>query len=195
MSKRLRRLMDHGRTIRSIGFDDAPFERGRRYANITGVICKATRFEGMVWGRVTQDGWNATREVVRLLETGKFLPQLHLVLLDGIAFGGFNIVDLPQLHAELGIPCVAVMRKQPDMRAIRHALQHLSKPEKRWDLIQQAGEIYQTGGCCFQVTGAEPDVIAELLPQLTHAGHIPEPIRMAHLIGSAVKTGESGKRA
>ena len=61
---------------------------------LVGAVCSGTRFEGMVFGRVRKDGWNATREIVRLLEGGKFLPQLHLVLLDGIAFGGFNVVDL-----------------------------------------------------------------------------------------------------
>jgi uncharacterized protein len=75
-----------GRTLRAVGFDDAPFVRGRRgdVVGLAGVVCAGTRFEGLVWGRVRQDGWDATAAIVHLLAGGKFLPQLHLVLTDGI---------------------------------------------------------------------------------------------------------------
>ena len=85
---KLSTLLARGRAIRAIGFDDAPFDHGRsRDVSVAGVVCSATRFEGMVWGRVRQDGWNATDAVLRMLVGGKFLPQLHLVLLDGIEDG------------------------------------------------------------------------------------------------------------
>jgi endonuclease V-like protein UPF0215 family len=103
-----------GRTLRVIGFDDVPWRhRASRSVGLVGVVCAGTRFEGMVYGRVRRDGWGATGQIVQLLSKGKFLPQLHLLLLDGIAFGGFNLVDLPRLAAELQRPCVAVMRKLP----------------------------------------------------------------------------------
>jgi hypothetical protein len=37
--------------------------------------------------------------------------------------------------------------------------------------------------------------MADALTQLTDTGHVPECLRLAHLIGSAVKTGTSGQRA
>ena len=50
-----------GRQVRVIGFDDAPFPRDHRgNIPVTGVVCAGTRFEGMVWGQVRRDGWNAT---------------------------------------------------------------------------------------------------------------------------------------
>jgi endonuclease V-like protein UPF0215 family len=90
------------RVIRVIGFDDAPFLRdsGASVA-IAGVVCAGTRFEGMVWGYVEADGWDATDVILKLLLGRKFLPQLHIVLLDGIAFGGFNVIDLPKLSEGL----------------------------------------------------------------------------------------------
>lgn len=115
--------------------------RGGR-AFITGVVCARTRFEGMVWGQVRQDGWNATDTICKLLEGGKFLPQLHIVLLDGIAFGGFNIVDLPKLQARLGLPSVAVIRRNPNLTKVRAALGKLSQPQRRLELLHRAGEIY-----------------------------------------------------
>ena len=102
------------RILRAVGFDDAPFVRRRKArVPVTGVVCAGTRFEGMVWGHLRQDGWDATDAIAGLLVGGKFLPQVHLVLLDGLSFGGFNLVDLPLLAARLGCPCVAVMRRPP----------------------------------------------------------------------------------
>jgi uncharacterized protein len=179
-----------------IGFDDGPFPR-RRGASVplVGVVCSGTRFEGLVWGRVRKDGWNATEEVCRLLERGKFLPQLHLVLLDGIAFGGFNVVDLPALAARLKSPCVAVMRRPPNLDAVEQALRRLPRAELRLARLRQAGPIHQLGGFTFQVQGAEPAFVAESLARVTDRGRVPEPLRLAHLIGAAVVRGESSHRA
>ncbi|WP_043431346.1 DUF99 family protein [Cystobacter fuscus] len=181
---------------RVVGFDDAPFARraGVR-VSLAGVVCAGTRFEGLVWGHVRRDGWTATDEVCRLLVGGKFLPQLHLVLLDGLAFGGFNLVDLPRLAHTLGKPCVAVMRRMPDLEAVERALRHLSRPRARLELLRRAGPIHQRGGFTFQVQGAEPEWVEEALQRLTDTGRVPEALRLAHLIGSAVMTGESSKRA
>jgi endonuclease V-like protein UPF0215 family len=185
-----------GRTLRAIGFDDAPFARGRRGAvGLAGVVCAGTRFEGLVWGVVRQDGWNATDVIVRLLAGGKFLPQLHLVLTDGIAFGGFNVVDLEALAAALGRPCVAVMRRPPDLQAVERAIRRLPRAERRLELIRRAGPVHRHGPFTFQVRGAEPDAIGRALARLTDRGAVPEPLRLAHLVAGAVRGGESGNRA
>jgi uncharacterized protein len=185
-----------GRTLRAIGFDDAPFVRGRRGpVGVAGVVCAETRFEGLVWTRVRQDGWDATDALVAALDGGKFLPQLHLVLLDGIAFGGFNIVDLPRLAAALARPCVAVMRRLPDLSAVEAAVRRLPRPERRLALLRAAGPIHRAGGFFFQVQGGDPETTGAALARLTDRGAVPEPLRLAHLVGAAVRTGESGHRA
>jgi uncharacterized protein len=184
------------RILRTIGFDDAPFTRGRRgEVAIAGAVCAGTRFEGLVWGAVRQDGWNATDALVSLLARGKFLPQLHLVLLDGIGFGGLNLVDLPALAARLGRPCVAVMRRPPDLAAMEAAIRRLPRPARRLALLARAGPIHRRGPFVFQVHGADPDATAAALARVTDRGHVPEPLRLAHLVGGAVRTGESGRRA
>ena len=54
---------------------------------------------------------------------------------------------------------------------------------------------FASGNYVFQVAGEAPDVIGPALNRLTDRGHVPEALRIAHLIGSAVRTGESGRRA
>jgi endonuclease V-like protein UPF0215 family len=185
-----------GRTLRAIGFDDAPFRRGRRApVPVAGVVCAGTRFEGLVWGALRQDGWNATRVLASLLRGGKFLPQLHLVLVDGIALGGFNVVDLEALAAAVGRPCAAVMRRAPDLDAVERALRRLPRPERRLEVLRRAGPVHRLGGFFFQVRGAGPEETAGALARITDRGAVPEPLRLAHLVGAAVVTGESGRRA
>jgi uncharacterized protein len=190
------RLPPPGRTLRAIGFDDAPFAR-RAGARVTlvGAVCAGTRFEGLVVGRVRRDGRGATDELCRLLVGGKFLPQLHLVLLDGLSFGGFNLVDLEALARRIGRPCVAVMRRPPDLAAVERAVRRLPRPERRLRVIERAGPVHLAPPFAFQVRGAAPGQVAEALARLTDRGHVPEPLRLAHLVGAAVVLGESGRRA
>ncbi|MEL6496092.1 MAG: DUF99 family protein [Cyanobacteria bacterium J06623_7] len=122
----LEALVRQKKQIRAIGFDDAPFERHQiEKVNLTGIVCANTRFEGMVWGAVEVDGDDANDIICQLLLQRKFLPQLHLVLLDGIGFGGFNLVDLPALAARLERPCVAMMRKLPNLEKMKQAMSRL----------------------------------------------------------------------
>lgn len=192
----LERLVSAGRTPRVIGFDDAPFERAAGSpVKVSGVVCAGTRMEGMVWGTATRDGADATDVLVDMLRTSKFHAQVHLVLLDGIAVGGFNVVDLPRLHAELSVPCVAVMRRQPDLAAVRQALARLPHAQRRLDLLERAGPIHESPPFVFQCVGASPTAVGRVLPLLTDRGHVPEALRLAHLIGAAVVLGQSGRRA
>ena len=192
----LGQLVQAGRTPCVLGIDDAPFERGSGGpVSIAGVVCHATRFEGMLWGEATQDGTDATEALIALVAGSKFAPQLHAVLLDGIALGGFNVVDLAALHDALGRPCIAVMRRWPDRDAMRRAMARLPEPEARWARVERAGPIHDCDGFVFQAAGAQPADAALLLGAVTDRGHVPEPLRLAHLIGSAVMTGVSSKRA
>lgn len=184
------------RQIRAVGFDDAPFSRLRGgRASVAGVVCAGTRFEGMVWGHLRQDGWNATEALAGLLLGGKFLAQIHLVLLDGISFGGFNVVDLPGLAGRVGRPCVAVLRRPPDLAAVARAVGRLPGPRRRLHLLARAGPVHARPPFHFQVAGGDPDEIGRALRRLTDRGNVPEALRLAHLVGAAVVRGVSGRRA
>lgn len=189
-------LIRSGKTLRVAGFDDAPFEkRPGAPVPLSAVICNGTRMEGMLWGTAHRDGDDATEVMARMLLGSKFHEQVHLILLDGLAIGGFNLVDLPALAERLDRPCAAVMRRRPDMAAIDRALDRFEDAERRRALIVRAGEIHERGPFCFQVMGTTPDAMGQALARLTDRGHVPEALRLAHLIGAAVITGESGRRA
>jgi endonuclease V-like protein UPF0215 family len=179
-----------------VGFDDAPFDQAcTQRVGLAGIVCSDTRFEGMVWGTVERDGRDATEVICGLLESGKFLPQLHALLLDGVTVGGLNVVGLGELARRLTLPCVAVLRRPPDLRAFAAALDQLPDADQRLQSLAEAGPVHRHREFYFQVRGAKPEQVGALLDRITDRGQVPEPLRLAHLVGSAVITGESGRRA
>lgn len=191
----LAQLRARGRAPRVIGFDDAPFDKRVDTAvNVAGVVCAGTRMEGLLWGTATRDGADATEVLAGMVRGSKFHDQLALVLLDGIAIGGMNLVDLPALAEALGLPVVAVMRKAPDLAAFDAVCARFDDAERRRALVRAAGPIH-TAAVPFQVAGVDPDTAAWALGALTVQGKVPEALRLAHLIGAAIRTGQSSRRA
>ena len=189
-------LLQRNRRIRVLGVDDGPFVRGQRKSvSVFGAVCAATRFEGLLTTKVRPDGFNATARLIDMISNSKFNDQLHAVLLDGITLGGFNVVDLGALHDALGYPVIAVMRKSPDFDAVYRVVDKLSSSQRRRRQMAAAGPVFEGDRVFFQVRGSEPQLVVDLLRWLTDVGHVPEPLRIAHLIGAGVVLGESGKRA
>jgi endonuclease V-like protein UPF0215 family len=137
-----------------IGFDDGPFAREHRGdVLLVGVVCSGTRVDGVVSGRIRRDGANATRVMIDLVRASQFGVHVQAVLLQGIAVGGFNVVDVHGLSLALRVPVLVVTRRLPDMAAVKRALFHgapLARPRvagaaRKWRLIEQAGTMEPLG--------------------------------------------------
>lgn len=179
-----------------IGFDDAPFRRDHRGdVLLVGAVFAGERLDGVLTGRVRRDGVNATRTVARLAGESRFRRHTQAVLLQGLAFAGFNVVDLHGLHETLGLPVLAVARHAPDLAAIRRALlEHVPGGARKWRLIQKAGPMEPMAGVHVQRAGIEPAAAERLLQASAIHGRLPEPLRVAHLIAGGIGTGESRHR-
>ena len=106
-----------------VGFDDAPFSRDHRgNVPVVGAVFARLRLEGVLCGRVRRDGANATDNLARLVATSKFARQLQLVMLQGIALAGFNVIDIAALHRALDLPILVVVRRRPRLDKVRSAL-------------------------------------------------------------------------
>lgn len=160
-----------------------------------GAVFAGLRLEGVLCGRVRRDGVNATRELIRLIGRSRYRRQLQLILLQGISLAGFNVVDIELLHRTLGIPVIAVVRRQPRMARVRTALlSRVRGGARKWRLLERLGPAEPLAGLWVQRGGIEPDVAGRVLARLAVAGTIPEPLRTAHLIAGAIATGQSRGR-
>jgi len=53
-------------------------------------------------------------------------------MLDGITFGGFNLVNIRKIFESTGVPVIVIMRKLPNFERIKKALKRFDDWEKRW---------------------------------------------------------------
>jgi hypothetical protein len=180
-----------------VGFDDAPFERAHRGdVMVVGAVYAAARLEGVLATRVRRDGANATRALAECVRRSRFRAQLHAVLLQGIAFAGFNVVDLAALHERLSLPVLVVARRKPDLAKIRRALlEHVPGGARKWRLIERAGPMEPAAGVWVQRAGLSPGEARSLVERFALNGRLPEPLRAAHLIAGGIASGESRHRA
>jgi endonuclease V-like protein UPF0215 family len=186
--------------IRILGIDDSPFEFGDGRSLVVGVLMRAPAYiEAVMKTEVTVDGSDATAQLVGMVSRSRYREQIHAIMLDGIALAGFNVVDIESLHASLGIPVVTVTRDPPDYGRIEVALRkHFDDWGDRLDLIKRLDlveietphkPLYACG------LGLGPAELRELVGISTVRGVLPEPVRAAHLIASAMVRGESRGRS
>lgn len=180
-----------------MAFDDAPFARDHRGdVLVVGTAYAGLRLEGVLSTRVRRDGANAARAVAARVRGSRFFAHTKILLFQGIALAGFNVIDIHGLHAALGIPVLVVARRAPGMAAIRQALfSRVRGAAKKWALIEKAGAMEPLSGVLVQRAGVSLAGAQEVLTRFTLEGKIPEPLRMAHLIAGGVTTGESRGRA
>ena len=178
-----------------VGFDDAPFAREHRGdVAVVGTVYAGLRLEGVLVGRVRRDGANATEVLARLVTGSKF-RQLQLILLQGIAVAGFNVVDVVALHRLAGLPVLAVSRRAPRFARIRSALlARVRGGARKWALIEKLGPMEKVGGVFVQRVGLSLAEAEAVVRSLAVHGSVPEPLRAAHLIAGALATGQSRGR-
>lgn len=180
-----------------VAFDDAPFAREHRGdVLVVGVAFAGPRIEGVLATRVRRDGANATARLAETVAASRFAGHAQLVLLQGIALAGFNVVDIHGLHAALGVPVLVVARRPPDLGAIRRALlSRVPGGARKWALIEKAGPMEPVAGVLVQRAGLSLPEAGGVVASLAVHGKIPEPLRVAHLVAGGVTTGHSRGRA
>ncbi len=180
--------------IRVVGVDDGAFEpRARGFVPVVGVVFRGGYWlDGVMYTKVKIDGLNATDKIASMILNSVHYKQLRVIMLDGITFAGFNIVDIKRLNAKTGLPVVAVSRVMPDFERIREALRNLPKNKKRWNAILNAGEVIEVpvggGGkkIFIQTSGVCKEDAVKIVKITSTRSHVPEALRVAHLIASGL---------
>ncbi|MBU4493387.1 MAG: DUF99 family protein [Nanoarchaeota archaeon] len=182
--------------IRVLGIDDGPFDKfNDKEVIVVGTVYRGGSFiDGVISTHVNVDGDDSTEKLVEMINKCKFKPQLQVILLDGIAVGGFNVVDVNDLNKKTKIPVIVVMRDYPDFKKIEKALTKLNHAEKI-KLLKKAGKVNQLGEIFVQAIGLTLKQAEEIIDITCTHSLLPEPLRVAHLIAGGVVDGESRGRA
>jgi endonuclease V-like protein UPF0215 family len=179
------------REIRILAVDDCPFiprQPGR--VNIIGVVFRGGNWlDGAMHTRIDIDGFDVTIRIVGMVCSSPHFKQLRIIMLDGITFAGFNIVDIHALFELTGLPVLALTREKVNIGDVKKALMNLDEWEKRLDLIDRAGcpQKIQVRGTELhvQMAGISREDVEKIVRISSTRGNIPEPLRVAHIIASA----------
>ncbi len=176
-----------------IGFDDAPFSPDHRgKVKVVGAVFANLRLDGVLVGEIEKDGFDSAEQLVTLVSESKYAEHVNLIMLQGISFGGFNIIDVFHLHNMLELPVMVVSRKSPDMDATHNALiSQIPDGEEKWSIIEKLGEMEVVGKVYIQRVGLSIEEAGSVIERFAIHSHIPEPIRVAHLIAGAIVEGQS----
>jgi uncharacterized protein len=182
--------------IRLLGIDDSPFTFKDDFSSVIGVVMRGGEYlECVLKDKVEIDGNDATKIVKKMIKNTRHKKQLKAMLLDGVALGGFNVVDIDEVYHSTNLPVITITRTKPSFNKIKTALEsNFDDWEKRWNIIK-SGELYMVetshNPIYVKFSGIDFEEAKEIIKLSTIRGVIPEPIRVAHLIASGIKRGES----
>src|SRR5437879_9904876 len=129
---------------RCIGIDACPLppktDDKVMHAPLLAVWLKGPQLHQLRTERITVDGLDATIKTKLLLKGSVHVP----VLLSGVTFGGFNLIDPWKIQKLCKAPVIVVVGSRPDNRAVKRALsRHFPDWQKRWDLIRSLGPLHK----------------------------------------------------
>jgi endonuclease V-like protein UPF0215 family len=180
--------------IRIIGVDDAPFiPHSKGKLVIVGVVFRGGYWiEGVTKTKITIDGLDATDNISSMIKESLHYKQLQLVMLNGIMFGGFNVINLNKLHLITKLPVISVIRKKPNFSAIKEAMRKIPFFNERWNNVINAGKIIESptkdnnSKIYFQAIGINSEDAHRIIRLTSTRSNIPEVLRVAHLIASGI---------
>jgi hypothetical protein len=191
---RERRIHSVKPEIRIVGVDDGVFvPRSRGMCDVIGVVFRGGYWlDGVMRTQVEVDGLDATEKIADMVTCSPHFGQLRIIMLDGVTFAGFNVVDTSQLFRKTGLPVIAVTREKPDFEDIRKALENLAFAEERWRAIGRADKIVKVitrrgeEAVYMQATGVAEDVAVRIVRSTATRSNVPEALRVAHLVASGL---------
>lgn len=187
--------------IRILGFDDGPFEpRSNSLVPVVGLVFRGGKFlDGALKTEVKVDGNEATDKIIKLINSSRHKQQLKVIMFDGITVAGFNMIDIKKINEKTKLPIIVINRKVPDLDKVKKALKRFDDFEERWQSTLNAGKIKEfrvkNKKVYYQSIGLEDEEAKEIIALSSTRSFIPEPLRVAHIIATAIVKGESGGRA
>ena len=189
--------------IRIIAWDDCRFKFHSKNVRIVGVVFRGGAFiDGLLSVVIKKDGVDATEKIATSILKSRHYDQLSLIMLDGISFAGFNLVDIKELYNKTKLPVMVLQRKKPDIAGFIKTLKIFQNYNKRKNIVKKAGKFYiyvkeykdKRNPIFYQKYGLTKEDAEKVLKITCIHSSIPEPLRVAHIIASGL-SGESSGRA
>ncbi len=173
------------------GFSRAPLSQSQR-ALLVCVLLQGPWIIDFRVNRILVDGLDASDRLSSMLRELCF----DVVMLAGVSFAGFNLIDPLLVFEEFHKPVIVISRTKPDNLAVKSALvRHFNDWHVRWSIFEKLGPIFEVISMpnkpplYVEVVGCDVDWARDLIRALAAVCRVPEPIRVARLIARGLTYG------
>jgi hypothetical protein len=140
--------------------------------------------------RIAVDGLDATDTLLDMLSG----VETDAIILGGVTFGGFNVVDVKQVNDEIGIPLIVFSAEHPNMQATLDALRkHFHDWRERWRRYEVLGpllslrigdwpEVY------YEAIGCSTELAEDVIRDQALTSRTPEVLRVANMIAKGLSS-------
>jgi endonuclease V-like protein UPF0215 family len=154
----------------------------------------ADRIESVAMGEFPVDGEDVTGYLAGWIGGLRTRPALQGVILGGITMAGLAVVDVAGLAERLELPVLVVTRRNPVASELAEALRAAGL-EHRLELLDWVPRAFGVGEGLYLAHAGTSRAEAERLVLSSIAkSRLPEPLRVAHLVGQAIVLRESRGR-
>jgi endonuclease V-like protein UPF0215 family len=178
------------RGLRAVGVEDGGFSRKslRPSSQTALLVCVLLQGPWVLDFRADQilvDGLDASEKLVCMLSGLCF----DAVMLAGVSFAGFNLVDPSLVFEEFHKPILVISRTKPDNLAVKSALvRHFDDWRVRWSIFEKLSPIFEVVSLpnepplYIEAVGCNVSWATDLIRASASVCRVPEPIRVAKLI-------------
>jgi len=169
-----------------VGVEDGSFQKNvTKKALLVAVLVTGSKIEQAKAFTITVDGLDATERLYANIRDWAF----DVLLLSGVSFAGFNLIDPVKVFEAFGKPIIIISRTKPNNKTVKRALQaHFEDWETRWAIFEKLGPVHKTvtlfgkQPIYLETVHADTEWAAQLVCALAFWGRLPEPLRVARLI-------------
>jgi endonuclease V-like protein UPF0215 family len=111
------------------------------------------------------------------------------ILLGGVTFAGFNIIDPHVLHQAFHVPVIVVIGVHPNNKSVKRALvRHFKDWPHRWRIIQSLGPLHRIrtvpseNPIYYEMFGCTTYEARKILKSWALVSRMPEPLRVASMV-------------
>jgi endonuclease V-like protein UPF0215 family len=184
------------REIRILGVDDGKIiPRKLKKSFIVGVVCRGgDGLEGVLKTKIEVDGFDATSRIIKMIKTSNHYNQIRVLMLNGLNFAGYNLVDVEKLFEKTKKPVIVINKNKTDVEQIGANLKNLNNWQYRIEMLKKAGEpipVEISGWNRFlyiQVFGIEVEDAKKIVKISSTFSDFPEPLRLANIVASALQS-------
>jgi endonuclease V-like protein UPF0215 family len=169
-----------------VGVDDGSFQKKvTKKALLVAVLVISSKIEDAKAFMITVDGLDASERLSANICDWTF----DALLLSGISFAGFNLIDPLKIFETFGKPIIIVSRTKPNNKTVKRALRaHFADWKTRWTIFDKLGPVHKVvppfgaRPVYLETVHADLDWASYLVCALAFWGRLPEPLRVARLI-------------